>query len=460
MMKHVYKKIVVVICSIVFLFGSMFEPFTCAGFRPVRSFVVHAEEDPGTTTATHTGIAALIALLMASGIRFVGDYETVVQPAVTQLWEDFSTYAGNQLTLAELGAGIAITQGYMRVSSSVNNAVAGFQSWYQNTFNVPNTGDVTISVGGTGTYYDYSPNNWFNVVSGSGTNWYFLANSASRIVCLNAQGYDRYNTVFAFFENNALATYSPNSPSGNIGSTDTITYQGVTYHYAQLNSNTSQANINVPIAQVQYGYHQTPSIAITYAFGADASIGDISMEGQSYELKDGYQLDNDQAKLLDIAGLAALAAALGLALENVTDLVNDIPLIYGYPWAQDFPDVYADTPADTIPWVDTPTSVIPADTPEYVPTTPSDTDSYKVLGLERVFPFSIPFDLYYLIQAFSATPETPHFTIGMYNPASRRMVTQEINLQQFESYAQIFRVFVTAMYILALILITRRLIRS
>ena len=101
---------------------------------------------------------------------------------------------------------------------------------------------------------------------------------------------------------------------------------------------------------------------LTVSAGYSQDLPNVDVKDFTLELKDGYQLESDQAKLYDIAGLEALVASLALTLENIDDLVRDIPLIFDTPWAEDFPDVpaYVDTPDDTIPWVDVPDSVIPA----------------------------------------------------------------------------------------------------
>lgn len=97
-----------------------------------------------------------------------------------------------------------------------------------------------------------------------------------------------------------------------------------------------------------------------------------------------------------------------------------------------------------------------------VPKPPSDEssqDDFKVQDLEKVFPFSIPWDIYYLLAAFSANPIAPNFTwhfdfalIGTHDFA--------VDLAQFNSVAGVFRACETVLFCVGLALITRNLIRG
>lgn len=427
---------------------------------------VRAEEEP--ITDTQRGIALLMTILFAQGLRFVGDWNTVVQPGLEQLWEDFSSATGNAVTLPMIVAGSSLALGYIRTSNTVNNAIANFTAWYKATFEQPVTGDVTIPVGSGGASYVPMDGctKLYNILYGTG-DYYWNTDSAVRYTQF-------YHPAISAFVSIAVSTSSfrYSVANGNISScpgvsqyANSITYNGVIYYYLAQNWNTQRQGelyfyqkIN-PWVNVEDSYVKT---GIYYTYGDGATLGDVSMEGQSLELKDGYQLESDQAKLYDIAGLEALVASLALTLENIDDLVRDIPLIFDTPWAEDFPDVpaYVDTPDDTIPWVDVPDSVIPADTPEYVPTVPSERDEYKVLGLDQVFPFSIPFDLYYLTQILVHEPETPSFTFAMVNPVNGQLITEELDLSDFDGIASIARTIETILFIAFLIFVTRGLIRS
>lgn len=74
------------------------------------------------------------------------------------------------------------------------------------------------------------------------------------------------------------------------------------------------------------------------------------------------------------------------------------------------------------------------------------------IGLSDKFPFSLPWDIKNSVVALSATPEAPQFEVPI--------VTEIINLDfsEFESWASIIRVFTTLIFVIGLIILTRRLI--
>ena len=428
----------------------------------IETIQVEAEEEP--ITDTQRGIALLMTIMLAQGLRFVGDWNTVVQPGLQKLWEDFSTATGNAVTLPMIVAGSSLALGYIRTSNTVNNAIANFTAWYKQTFEQPVTGEVEVPISSGSSYITIgdscvlldSANHYFRRYSG---------NNEIRCVGFTHDG----NTfgLYAVSTSSSRLLYAESSSSctafsGMVLNLERSFIDGVNYYiyYSGGFAVTSLwPNLQIPLINQS---SMTASEAIYYTYGDGASLGDVSMEGQSLELKDGYQLESDQAKLYDIAGITSLVSALSLTLENIDDLVRDIPLIYDTPWSLDYPDnpTYVDTPDDTIPWVDVPDSVIPADTPEYVPTIPSERDEYKVLGLDQVFPFSIPFDLYYLSQILVSAPETPEFQYAAVNPVNGNLLTIDVDLHDFDGVASIFRTCETVLFIAFLIWVTRSLIRS
>lgn len=438
----------------------------------VETIQVKAEEEP--ITDTQRGIALLMTILFAQGLRFVGDWHTVVSPGIEKLWNDFSSATGNTVTIPMLVAGSSLALGYIRTSNTVNNAINNFTMWYRQTYSQPNTGNVNVPVASGSTRYTAVPlgSAYVSLSSNNLAKWYNSNANEIRTVLLTDGTIANNHARLYFFSlsyNNGTVHIKYNNDSNVYSTSRTVNADNVMYYFDSMELGyTFAKNFAVafsnsyPDCVVTTNNIADYNIALSYTYGVNASINDVTMEGQSLELKDGYQLESDQAKLYDIAGLEALVASLALTLENIDDLVRDIPLIFDTPWAEDFPDVpaYVDTPDDTIPWVDVPDSVIPADTPEYVPTIPSERDEYKVLGLEQVFPFSIPFDLYYLSQILVADPVTPQYTFAVYNPVTHNLISQQIDLSSFDTVASVFRTSEVVLFIAFLIWITRFLIRS
>ncbi|MEG1907141.1 MAG: hypothetical protein RR178_06700, partial [Gordonibacter sp.] len=89
----------------------------------------------------------------------------------------------------------------------------------------------------------------------------------------------------------------------------------------------------------------------------------------------------------------------------------------------------------------------------------SSQDDFKVQDLEKVFPFSIPWDLYYLLAIFAAEPVAPNFNwrfdfamVGEHDFA--------VDLAPFDPVAQVCRACETVLFCIGLALITRNLIRG
>lgn len=300
-----------------------------------------------------------------------------------------SPATGNTVTLATLGAQSVVQLGYLRTSSAVNNAVTAFQQWYQNTFSVPATGSVDVPAVAGDTNY----------ITIDGCSALYIANSRSYTAMLSAPvravafrqgsayrfGWMSDNPFRYGFVNNSWGDWSCTTAFIDASGT---WYNGVQYYY-YWNYNATYidawgtAYANIPVIDT---YGSVDDI-YRYTYGTEAGLPDVIMQGDSLNLVDGYDITGDQAKLYDLAGIESLVGTLGLTLDSVNDLIDSIPLIMDYPWADTYPDdpAFADTPDDAIPWVDVPDAVIPAEVPEYVPETPADEGSYKVLGLERVF---------------------------------------------------------------------------
>lgn len=87
------------------------------------------------------------------------------------------------------------------------------------------------------------------------------------------------------------------------------------------------------------------------------------------------------------------------------------------------------------------------------------TGPVPVYGLKDVFPFCIPFDLYDFVSCLAADPVAPHFEWRLY-VEDVVDYTFVIDLQQFETVAQIFRTMFLLAFIVGLAMVTRHLMRS
>lgn len=89
----------------------------------------------------------------------------------------------------------------------------------------------------------------------------------------------------------------------------------------------------------------------------------------------------------------------------------------------------------------------------------TEAGDYTVMGLQSVFPFCIPFDLYNFVGCLAADPVAPSFTWRFYVPGICDE-TIEIDLSQFDQAAQILRTMELLLFCVGLAFVTRKIIRG
>ena len=98
-------------------------------------------------------------------------------------------------------------------------------------------------------------------------------------------------------------------------------------------------------------------------------------------------------------------------------------------------------------------------TPKPEPSEDASKDDFKVEDLETVFPYCIPWDLYYLLAQFAAEPQAPSFTWHFdFLQAGEHDFT--VDLAQFEFVAQVVRTCEVVAFCVGLALLTRNLVRG
>lgn len=83
---------------------------------------------------------------------------------------------------------------------------------------------------------------------------------------------------------------------------------------------------------------------------------------------------------------------------------------------------------------------------------------YVVAGLEDVFPFCIPFDIYHLLSALAATPQAPSFTATLEFPeiiGGTKTIEIDFDTPTFNRLAQILRLMELLAFIVGLAFVTR-----
>ena len=87
-----------------------------------------------------------------------------------------------------------------------------------------------------------------------------------------------------------------------------------------------------------------------------------------------------------------------------------------------------------------------------------DLSDYTFAGLEKIFPFCLPFDLIDFIGVLDADPEAPKFTIPIKVPTSSGwgVYNIDIDLSKFDSVAALLRQMETLAFVVGLIMVTRQ----
>lgn len=80
--------------------------------------------------------------------------------------------------------------------------------------------------------------------------------------------------------------------------------------------------------------------------------------------------------------------------------------------------------------------------------------------LTQIFPFCIPFDVLRLLNVLKAEPETPHFEIPIEISCFNISYNMVVDFEQFSTLSTIVRTFLTIIWVVFLILASRKLIRG
>lgn len=154
--------------------------------------------------------------------------------------------------------------------------------------------------------------------------------------------------------------------------------------------------------------------------------------------------------------------------QNPTDVLG--PTTDVYPESDDIPNTIRDTATDTIPDVDSPAipdvdtatdtaNPINPDAPDDTADDERNTNRLKLSTLIlSKFPFCIPWDIYRTVATMVQEPEIPSFDWRFSLPTFNIDETIHIDFEQFETVAYIVRWFLSACWLVTLVLLTRKVI--
>lgn len=404
------------------------------------------------------GLAVLIAMMLANGMRFASDTAQGLKDGVAALWDKAVNAGKVSLTLAEIAASTFWQGRNMRMNATGMTAINAFQQYlmqeydlsvgqtqdFQYTETIANLnyvpleagGIITLNVPNYGNLWLKNPNTFEVRIILIGSN---MSNTSRHLDCVATQ--KLINGMELHQGNNAVG-FVRNLMAGN-------------YYYDQLRQSTNWPGAFKQAWAEKYGYinqYYSDANIINYTYGdLSGSLDDrVILEGQTNQLVDGYIPNEDQVVSTDTDGLADYVGV--GSISNTADLEAAINAAIAKG--------ISDGLEGAIPW-DLLKQALDqkVEGEDTEPIAPSEASAYKVLGLQNVFPFSIPFTLAQVFTLLEAEPVTPHFPLVMYVPGIIDY-RDNVTLDDWEPVAKVTRNVGLLPLILGLILITRKIIKG
>lgn len=174
--------------------------------------------------------------------------------------------------------------------------------------------------------------------------------------------------------------------------------------------------------------------------GIDTSLGDIATNVQEYLETIGQILDGIQDPTID--GIRVDTGeredvAIDPALVTPTiDIVADPDI----PTGDDKPETIINPTVDADPG-----TLIP---------------QFAISGLQEVFPFCLPFDIYHMLQKLSANPVAPKYDVNWHIPIVNTNLQFTVDLSGYNSVASTLRTMELIAFCIGLAVVTRQIIRG
>lgn len=417
------------------------------------------------------GLAVLIAMLVANGLRFTAQTAEGIKDGVSALWDKAVNAGKVTMSLAQVAASTFWQGRNMRMNAEGMTAINAFQQWLQNEYNL-SLGESQVfsyETTGTVTYENLNGNLWSSAyeitTTRLNTNYiYTYVNTPARLVAFYSEDGNNYLVQYGVISevgstaNRTITTISSSStipaiPSGTFGyQLEKLTVNNITYFVRNTGTRVTVADF----ANKERYVHINKTSSVTnkeiydYAYGDLALDDRVVLEGQTNQLVDGYTPNADQVVSTDTDGLADYVGV--GAITNTADLEAAINAAIAKGIAAGL--------EGAIPWdllqQELDQKVEGEDT---VPITPTEASAYKVLGLQNVFPFSIPFTMAQVFTLLEAEPVTPHFPVVFKIPGIVDYY-EDVELKDWDGVAEVVRNVYILPLILGLILITRNIIKG
>lgn len=397
-------------------------------------------------------IAIIIAALAAMGMTFVvsSSYGSL-EAYVSDLIEEYAEF--RNMTPQQLFKGVNVGSnkvGQLLLNNRFVVVIEGFAIWLISKFSIQdNSVTVLQAPGSTLDGYDvyltpvvvrlYNP-----TANESHTEYVVIDSSDPCYIAFGQTAADRVE-VLAFAESALTVRRNQVGPTGNSqvvyevtlarDGIPSATYPVTAYYYAGIipyELNTS--NFDITPYQV-YPYSQIRN-AVRTATGVESTDTALEIHSGTIELpSDNADYTTGDGAILDVDG------DWGATYTDLTDGV--IPGEFSGGLTGEAEITYTDEGEISSQVEDTPAQVIS-----------QNPSSYQTPGLESVFPFCIPFDIYAFFECLAAEPEAPSFTWRFYIPGICDEEI-EIDLAAFDSAARILRTMELLAFIVGLAFVTR-----
>lgn len=393
-------------------------------------------------------VAIIIAALAAVGITFTstGAFNTL-EDYVGSLLEDWSESTGHTLVYNLSGVNYGRNKlGQIVLNNRFVRLIQAFATWIKAKFSIQNNTTTNVVVQG------YTINGYVS---------YLLPVSVYRDIFNNGSIYEYLDEEYLVEHDIfAIPSYTNNGNSmvwifwslspGSVQMYE-ISPNGNTSNLGTLNLVLQSSGIYVVRGRTNHAISQI----VTFDYTIQGGLQEIQES-----ISNGQPIITNEGTAIDIIG-----GTMNFPYDDADfDEGDGAILDVGASWGEDLRDIVEqDIPEnyqDSTITYDQEQSI----TDEYVEDSSltevsEEPSEYQVQGLQSVFPFCIPFDLYNFVDCLAADPVAPSFTWRFYVPGicDENIV---IDLSDFDQAAQILRTMELLLFCVGLAFVTRKIIRG
>lgn len=366
-------------------------------------------------------VGAVIATMALAGITFVASGMTAaqLQDWVSDKLNDWAADVGSPLDHLINSAGIGVTiSGLLTVGTAAAQGISQFIDWLKTELGLQN-------------------NDTQNVVNVQGAVSLPIFTSYENSTMLYMADDANYSTYLASNQSITFAAYAQ-----DFGALILVSNQSFTVYYHSYYKHGPRWD----------NYTKTPNhTSLYYLISIYTSYSNLKVSVPIYDTFQNLIADYNNMVNSDSESLAINTGVITIPqVQNDDKVFVDVGALPGSTVTEVTDGVISDALTGTLDV----SGEVAEEEPEYVIDGPE-----PVYGLADVFPFCIPFDLYDFVSCLAADPVAPHFEWRLY-VEDLVDYTFVIDLQQFETVAQIFRTMFLLAFIIGLAMVTRHLLRS